>query len=280
MGNGTKISDFTAWGNNALPDSGNVTFTYNGANYKMTLANFQSQLGVTGTLTTLGDATATSILVGSAGSYQVRQITGTSGVSVSVNGDGTIKVAGAVSFGSTGVKLVNDPDATSLAFRSIVAGDDISVTGATGTITIASNPTVRFGMISMTGNSTATTIAATSTPVLIAGTWTEQRVSNFTSTSAGRLTYTGTESKYLDINFRCSFAPSAGSNMDYKFILYVNGSDAGAPDCINSISNGEYVGAMITWNRQFATNDYVEIYVSNETDSNNVVIAEAVLKVG
>lgn len=145
MTGSVKKSQFSAWGDNALPAGGYIDFTYNGTNYKMSLANFVSQLGVSGSIVQVGDSLAAPVLKDSGTVKGIRNILGGFGLAAEVQEDDTLQVDLAVSYDDTGVALVSNPSASETdaapAFRSLVAGSGISIAGAGGVIQISNTET-------------------------------------------------------------------------------------------------------------------------------------------
>jgi hypothetical protein len=131
----------------------------------------------------------------------------------------------------------------------------------------------------MQGNSTATVIASTATPVLVAGTWTVDLSTNATCTTAGRITYTGATTQILTINAALSLDPASGSNQNIQVYLYKNGSAIAGSRIESKINNSEHLAVPLVYQISMATNDYIEIYVQNSTATNNITVSRAVLSI-
>lgn len=136
-----KISDFLAWGNQAIPDSGSVTFVYNGVNYKQTYQNFVNNLGVTGSIAQDGAPTGTPILDIQGTVNAIRNLEDGSGVKTSVSPENGAKIEHNFIQNATGVALVKDLAVAQPEFRSIVAGSGVNVSATNGTIQIALSAT-------------------------------------------------------------------------------------------------------------------------------------------
>lgn len=133
------------------------------------------------------------------------------------------------------------------------------------------------GTVSMQGNSTATTIGSTSTPVLVAGTFTVGAVAGFSVTTAGRLTFTAEKPERLPVDAQISLT-AAGTNQDVSIYIAKNGSViAGSRMSVNAGANVAHVST--SWQVDFVLNDYVEIFVQNATATNAVTVTRAVLRV-
>jgi hypothetical protein len=135
------------------------------------------------------------------------------------------------------------------------------------------------GQVYMQGNSTATVIASTATPVLVAGTWTVDLSTNATCTTAGRITYTGTTTQILKINAALSLDPASGSNQNLQVYLYKNGAAIAGSRMEAKINSGEHKEVSLVYQISMATNDYIEIYVQNSTATNNITVSRAVLSI-
>jgi hypothetical protein len=131
----------------------------------------------------------------------------------------------------------------------------------------------------MQSNATATVIASTATPVLVAGTWTVDLSTNATCTTAGRITYTGTTTQVLTINAALSINPATGTNQNIQAYLYKNGTAIAGSRIESIISTGVYLAVPLVYQVSMATNDYIEIYVQNSTATNNLTVTRAVLSI-
>lgn len=134
------------------------------------------------------------------------------------------------------------------------------------------------GLLSFSGNATNTVIASTGVPVLIAGTWVEQTTSQFEATAAGRLTYKGGKPAKLPITASLTGAPVSGTNKTITYHLYKNGVDLSA-DQSNIISSGSPKNTSLIWQLELNPDDYLELFVSNDTDTIDVLVSTAVFRI-
>jgi len=132
---GVKKSQFT--GGTSI--SGSATFDYvdSGQNIKITFTDLLTNLGVTGTLEQGGDPLAAPVLDVQGSVNVIRNIEAGFGIAASISGQNGLTIATDFSFDETGVALVDDVSAEAPAFKSLVAGSGVTITGATGTATIA-----------------------------------------------------------------------------------------------------------------------------------------------
>ena len=276
---GVRQSDFEAL--TTVTPGSYFGFFYNGYNYKITYANFISGLGVTGTIVQDGAVTGTPVLDVSGTVNNIRNLENGSGIVCNVSAENGITLAHNFTVNSTGSPLMLNTTALSPTFVSLVAGTGITLTAASSTITITNAPAAAQvrGQVYMQGNSTATVIASTATPVLVAGTWTVDLSTNATCTTAGRITYTGTTTQILTINAALSLDPASGSNQNIQVYLYKNGSAIAGSRIESKINHGEHLAVPLVYQVSMATNDYIEIYVQNSTATNNITVSRAVLSI-
>lgn len=134
-------------------------------------------------------------------------------------------------------------------------------------------------LISMQNNLTATTITVAGTPVLAAGTWVVDSDSQFTSTTAGRMTYTGGRDARLPITFSCSLEPSSGTNISMSTLVAINGAVIAASKRNGASSSGSPTSITSPWQYTFATGDYVEIFVQNNDTTADILVSSAIGRV-
>jgi hypothetical protein len=276
---GTRQSEFEAL--TTVTPGSYFGFFYNGYNYKITYANFIAGLGVTGTIVQDGDVTGTPVLDTQGTVNNIRNLENGTGIACSVSAANGITVAHNFTVNATGSPLMLNTTALSPTFVSLVAGTGITLTAASSTITITNTPAVAQvrGQVYMQGNATATVIASTATPVLVAGTWTVDLSTNATCTTAGRITYTGTTTQILTINAAISLDPVSGSNQNLQVYLYKNGSAIAGSRIESKVNTGEHLAVPLVYQISMATNDYIEIYVQNSTATNNITVSRAVLSI-
>ncbi|MBW1853105.1 MAG: LamG domain-containing protein [Deltaproteobacteria bacterium] len=116
-----------------------------------------------------------------------------------------------------------------------------------------------------------TTITTINTPVLMSGTTTEVTSSDHVAvSSAGRITYTGAKTRCFKVDAAVTMT-TAGNNKLVSFYIARNGTPLTPSRQQRFVSTGADVGNMaLTCMPQLATNDYIEIYVENNTDNTNV----------
>lgn len=274
---GVKQSDFTA--QTSIPSGSFLGFFANGYNYKISYANFLSGLGVTGTIVQDGAVTGTPVLDVQGTVNNIRNLEDGAGIVTNVSAENGITIAHNFTVDTTGEPLmlnISDPSPT---FVSLVAGTGINLTTSGDTIEIEAQQAAIYGQVYMQGNSTATTIASTATPVLVAGTWTVDLSGSFTGTTGGRLTYTGSETQICRVAASLSLDPTSGSNQHISVYVAKNGSTIAGSRQEAHISHGADMNMSVTWQLSLATNDYIEVFVQNATATNNITVSRAVLSI-
>lgn len=136
---GTKKSGFIA--STTIPSGSYLDFVVNGQNLSIKDTDFFAALAVTGAIEQEGNPVGAPVLDKQGSLNAIRNITGGFGINAAIDSYNGIELSTDFSFNETGATLVDDVDAASPVFRSIVSGSGITATGATGTITLASDIT-------------------------------------------------------------------------------------------------------------------------------------------
>lgn len=138
-----------------------------------------------------------------------------------------------------------------------------------------------FGGVYVAGNSTATSIVSANTDYVTnwnsSGAQTNAR--QFTVSTAGRLTYSGTVNIHCHVACTISFSVSVAASKEVQFKIYKNGSTEVAGSLTTVDTNGATVtlSTAIHCDVGLSTNDYLEVWVSNETDTTNVTLEDCYL---
>ena len=253
-------------------------FFNNGYNYQITYANFLNGLGVTGTIAQVGDVTGVPVLDISGVNNYIRNLEEGSGISLNLSAEDGIEISHNFTIDSVGQPIVQNGGAASPTFVSIEGGDGIAV-ATTGTrVVISSTETLSFASVSMAGNATATTIASTATAVKAAGTFVVGDVSaGFTGSTNGRITFTGATSRHV-INALVTLDASSGSNHLLSIFIAKNGTVI-STKMTDTVSAGLPRAIATFANIVLAPNDYIEIFVRNESTTTSVIAVNAVLSI-
>ena len=134
-------------------------------------------------------------------------------------------------------------------------------------------------LLSMQANATATTIGTQSVPVLVAGTWVVELESQMTGTTAGRGTLDLNHSSKLPLLGSVTVAPVSGGSKLLGVCWAVNGTNVTNSLITANASSGVQTAIAVPWQVVMDPTDYVELWVSNETDTTDILVSSAVLRV-
>ena len=139
-----------------------------------------------------------------------------------------------------------------------------------------------FGGLSWTGlpNATATTISVAGTYVKGAGTTalTNNSANMGNGGVSNRLVYTGVAMRHFHIVLQASVSLASGVNQDISVALYKWDNSAGTGSILaHSEAHDTIPGNAIHQLTSHAdtmldTNDYIELHITNDTNTNNIVI--------
>jgi hypothetical protein len=133
--NSLKISEFqTVTG---YLDSDLLTFVRNGTNFKATFASLKSDLGVTGSITSVGAPLASPILTGSGTDYQIRSLESNKGIVSSVSAQNGINIACNFTQSNSGFPIINNLNDSQYKFKTLKATAPIEITSDDDFITIS-----------------------------------------------------------------------------------------------------------------------------------------------
>lgn len=121
------------------------------------------------------------------------------------------------------------------------------------------------------------TISVIATPVAITGTWTNQMLSRFTGTAAGVWTYTGIGDN-IELNASLTVNMALGQD-NVSFWLYKNGVQVTGSRTRGFIYTGRPNNIVLMWEDNAVTNDYYQIYVQNDDDTEDIIIVSATMRI-
>ena len=133
--NGTKKSNFSA--QTTIPADATFDYVSNSTNYKITYANFQTSLGVSGTISAVGTG-STSILDDQGAVKGIRNIEDGAGIITVVDGNNSVSISTNFTYDATGEKLVDNGALAKPTFKSLVAGSGVGMSSTDDAITITS----------------------------------------------------------------------------------------------------------------------------------------------
>ena len=136
-------------------------------------------------------------------------------------------------------------------------------------------------LLNFKGNSTVTVITSSSSDgsnaVLVAGTWIEARASQFTTTAAGRATYNGEKDLTVPIDIIATLdTPTADTVALY---LALNGTPITATGITQLLEAGDRGTVSTMWQLQLQPNDFLEVFVENQTDGTDITVIDIIFRV-
>jgi len=275
---GRKKSEFV--GKTTVEAGGYLDYVVNGYNYRIAYTDFLSGLGVTGTIVQEGAVTGSPILDVDGTINNIRNIESGSGILANVSASNGVEIKHNFTASAVGTPVLLSTTATSPIVASLVAGSGIAlaVSGTTG-IEISSVANAIYAQSTMHGNSTATTISVAGTSVLAAGTWVTGLVSSFVATTGGRLTYSGTPTAVVGVQASVTLKPVSGSNKSISVYLAKNGTAVAAARITRTVSASETGNMSLFYNISLATDDYLELFVANDTNTIDVLVTDVLFGV-
>jgi hypothetical protein len=131
--------------------------------------------------------------------------------------------------------------------------------------------TTATGNMTMSGNSTATTGLTQSVPAKVAGTTSLNSISQKFSHSSNRLTYDGSLSREFQVTVVASL--TSGNNKIIGLFVAKNGTTISESE-MQTTTSGTGRSESITCQTilELATSDYVEIFCSNESGTQDVTV--------
>ena len=136
------------------------------------------------------------------------------------------------------------------------------------------------GLLTLIGNSTATTISGAGTAVLVAGSWQVDSVSQSVGTTAGRYQYKGSKNATLPVMVDLTVAPVSGAAIAMSAYIAINGSVVARSRRSAPLASGGLIQVIsIPWQITVETDDYVEVFVANDTSTVNLLVSSAVMRV-
>jgi hypothetical protein len=116
----------------------NFVFTRNATAYKIPFSSMALSLGVTGTLTSIGAAAAVNVLYQpSAGINQIRAVLPSYGMTALVGPEDSLNLRTNLANAGTGATLIKDNTAAQIQFKSLKAGDGITLDASTDEILVS-----------------------------------------------------------------------------------------------------------------------------------------------
>ena len=274
---GRKKSEFIQQGT-VLANS-YLDYVVNGTNYKISYDNFVANLGVTGSMVQTGAVTGAPVLDVDGSVNRIRNLEGGSGINVNVSPENGVIVSHNLTANADGLPILLNTTAASPTIASIVAGSGISVQAVNDAgIQITSIADEIYAQVVLHGNATATVITTQNTPVKVAGTFVTDAAASFTTDATGRLTYTGSTTTVVQFVASVTLVP-VGTNQLLTIQLAKNGTPITNAKMTRTVSSGASGNVSIVFNISMATSDYVELFVANNSSTNDITVTDCLLGV-
>ena len=197
--------------------------------------------------------------------------------------------------GSIGIKgAANSANVPAGVIATVTGGNFANVTTPLSGITVSdirwefignsAIPDTRAdGLASIITNATETVIASSSTDssnaVKMAGTWTVEGSSHFTADTTGRITYNGERPFTGPIDVTVNVLMASGSTKNVSAYLDISGTIERATEGKATPTSSLGDSCICHWQHTFTTNDYVEVWLENQSDSVNIIGQSGVLRV-
>lgn len=133
-------------------------------------------------------------------------------------------------------------------------------------------------MVSLNNNATETVITVTGTPVKVAGTFVAERGSHYTGDTTGRITYNGERPITTPVDIVVTLKSAGGTNKDVEAFLALNGAVISNSGKTNRVGQNDPKNVSVVWQLSLTQNDFLEVFVANNTDTVNLVVVDAILR--
>jgi hypothetical protein len=123
-----------------------------------------------------------------------------------------------------------------------------------------------------------TTITATSTPVAVNGNFSPAGVQLYETNANGRITYKGKRDRFVRIDATLSFQQNGGNGRILTAAIAVNNTVLAASTVQREVDNGEAGAVALTWGVDLSTDDFIEIFVGNNSTTDNIQVNQLILR--
>lgn len=143
---------------------------------------------------------------------------------------------------------------------------------------IADTRTDALGYLS---SAQTTVISVAGTAVVLNGNsaFIEEISSQMTVNNNGRITYNGVKDAKLPITARVSAAPASGGAQKIGVYIAKNGTIISASEAYATTSAGSDASITCIWQDTAGQNDYYEVWVENDTSTNDIVVSKCVFRI-
>lgn len=256
-----------------------LDYVNNATNYKIAYTDFVSGLGVTGSIVQEGAVTGTPVLDTDGSVNNIRNLENGPGIVTNVSAENGITIGHNFTANTDGLPILLNINSASPTIASIVAGAGISIAAVNDAgIEITSIADQIYSQTNMHGNSTVTVIDTINVPKKVAGTFVAGMSSNFTASTTGRMTYNGATTEVVSVRASVTLVP-VGTNQVLTIYIAKNGSVIADSRISRTVSAGASGNVGLFYNVSMTADDYVEVFVSNGTSSNDITVVDCLFGV-
>lgn len=136
-------------------------------------------------------------------------------------------------------------------------------------------------LLSLQLNAVAEIITVAGTPVKVIGNndWVDERSSQSTNDNTGRSTYDGGKPIVVPITMRASIEPVSGTNKTISLFIALNGSVIPGSTATVNVGSGDPKSVTVIWQEEALPGDFVELFISNDSDTIDVLVSSAVIRI-
>ncbi len=135
-------------------------------------------------------------------------------------------------------------------------------------------------LLTLTGNTTDTVIAAANTPVKVVGTWVVEKESQFTSDTTGKVTYNGINDLSTPMVMSVSSIIAGGGQSDtVTYYIAKNGTVITSAKARGTHDTTDPINTTLVWQETLVTGDFIELYVENNDDTSDIEVQEGTMLV-
>ena len=134
-------------------------------------------------------------------------------------------------------------------------------------------------LIHTSSNALLTDIIDVNVRVKVNAVFSVDALGRFTSDGTGRLTYVGEKDTRLPIDATASILADSGGDKQVDLCIAINGTVKEAT-CVQATASATKAAALTTiWQHDFIPGDYIELFVSNDTNDIDLIVTQAVLRI-
>lgn len=138
---------------------------------------------------------------------------------------------------------------------------------------------INDALIHTSGNALVTSIASAGTPTKVNAVFVTDALGRFTSDGTGRLTFIGERGARLPIDVTATIFADSGGDKQANLCISLNGTAINAT-CVQGTASSSKATVLTTiWQHDFLPGDYIELEVSNESNTVDLVVTQAIFRV-